>query len=135
MKVLRSMGIEHRARPEAWRSCARKEVTTQTHKRIAIKPVRAAFADMTLFDLKPRHVYQYIDQRKAKTAARREIEVLSHAFTKAVEWGYINKHPFKGEVRSKGERPRTRYVEDWEIIECLALTPKRKSGSVLAVQA
>jgi integrase len=112
-----------------------KEVTTQTHNRIAIKPVRAAFADMTLLDLKPRHVYQYIDQRKAKTAARREIEVLSHAFTKAVEWGYIDKHPFKGEVRLKGEKPRTRYVEDWEIIECLALTPKRKSGSVLAVQA
>src|SRR5690606_4508286 len=33
------------------------------------------------------------------------------------------------------EKARTRYVEDWEIVECLALTSKRKAGSVLAVQA
>jgi integrase len=61
--------------------------------------------------------------------------VLSHAFTKAVEWGFIDRHPFKGEVRLEGEKARIRYVEDWEIVECLALIPKRKAGSVLAVQA
>jgi integrase len=81
------------------------------------------------------HVYQYIDKRGGTTGARREIEILSHAFTKAVEWGYIHKHPFKGEVRLKGEKPRTRYVEDWEIVECLSLSSKRKVGSVLAIQA
>lgn len=79
--------------------------------------------------------YQYIDKRQSKVAARREIEVLSHAFTKAVEWGIIDRHPFKGEVRLAGEKPRTRYVEDWEIVECLALESKRTHGSVLAVQA
>ena len=61
--------------------------------------------------------------------------MLSHAFTKAVEWGYIDRHPFKGQVRRQGEKPRDRYVEDWEVIECLALTSKRKKGSVLAIQA
>ena len=61
--------------------------------------------------------------------------MLSHAFTKAVEWGLINRHPFKGEIRLEGERPRDRYVEDWEIIECLSLDSKRKKGSVLAIQA
>jgi integrase len=112
-----------------------KEATTQTHNRTAIKPLRAVFADVSLLDLKPRHVYLYIEKRSAKTSARREIEILSHAFTKAVEWGYIDRHPFKGQIRLTGEKPRNRYVEDWEIVECLSLTPRRLAGSVLAVQA
>lgn len=112
-----------------------KEVTTQAHNRTAIKPLRAVFANVGLLELKPRHVYQYIEKRTAKTSARREVEILSHAFTKAVEWGYIDRHPFKGQIRLTGERPRTRYVEDWEIIECLSLTPRREAGSVKAVQA
>jgi integrase len=112
-----------------------KGITTQAQNKVAIKPLRAVFADVALLDLKPRHVYQYIDKRTAKTSARREIEVLSHAFTKAVEWGYIDRHPFKGEVRLPGEQARQRYIEDWEIVECLSLESRRKSGSVLAVQA
>jgi integrase len=76
-----------------------------------------------------------VDKSEAKTAAKREIEVLSHALTKAVEWGLIDQHPFKGEVRLKSEKPRSRYIEDWEVIECLSLDSKRKKGSVLAVQA
>ncbi|WP_235837940.1 tyrosine-type recombinase/integrase [Chitinasiproducens palmae] len=112
-----------------------KEPSTQAHNRVAMKPLRAVFAAFPIRDLKPRHVYRYVDQRTAKTAARREIEILSHAFTKAVEWGIIDRHPFKGEVRLAGEKPRTRYVEDAEIIECLSLESKRRAGSVLAVQA
>nr|WP_308789246.1 tyrosine-type recombinase/integrase [Telluria antibiotica] len=90
---------------------------------------------MGLMDIKPRHVYQYVDKAKGKTGARREMEVLSHALTKAVEWGSIDRHPFKGEVRLQGEKARTRYVEDWEVVECLSLTSRRKAGSVLAAQA
>ena len=67
------------------------------------------------------------------TVAHREIEVLSHVYTKAVEWGYINRHPFKSEIRLEGEKPRTRYIEDWEIIECLTLESKQKKGSVHAI--
>ncbi|WP_229459175.1 tyrosine-type recombinase/integrase [Massilia cavernae] len=112
-----------------------KEVSTQTHNRIAVRPLRAVFADMGLLDLKPRHIYQYIEKRTAKTSAKREVEVLSHAFTKAVEWGYIDLHPFKGQVRLSGEKARTRYVEDWEVVECLSLSSRRIAGSVKAVQA
>lgn len=113
----------------------KKRVTTQAHNRSAIKPIRAIFGAMGLLEIKPRHVYKYIADATAKTGARREMEVLSHALTKAVEWGYIDRHPFKGEVRLEGEKSRTRYVEDWEIVECLSLTPRRKAGSVLAAQA
>jgi integrase len=80
-------------------------------------------------------IYRYVDKRSAKVAAHREIEVLSHAFTKAVEWGHIDRHPFKGEVRLRAETPRDRHIEDWEIVECLALDSRRKTGSVLAIQA
>jgi integrase len=112
-----------------------KAVRSQAENARAITKLRAVFGDLQLEDIKPQLVYQYVDKKKAKVAAHREIAVLSHAFTKAVEWGYIDRHPFKGEVRLKGEAPRTRYVEDWEVVECLALSSKRLKGSVLAIQA
>ncbi len=113
----------------------KKAITTQKQNNVAIKKVRAAFGKFALQDIKPKHIYLYIDGRTAKTSARREMELLSHAFTKAVQWGIIDRHPFKGEVLLDGEKPRTRYVEDWEVVEMLALVPRRKSGSVLAAQA
>lgn len=115
-----------------------KAVKTQESNGYALKKLRPVFASMALTSLKPHHVYKYFDERTAKTAAHREIEVLSHAFTKAVEWGLIEKHPFKDQVRLDGARAlkhRDRYVEDWEIIECLNLKPVRKKGSVLMCQA
>lgn len=110
--------------------------------------LRQVFGEMPLLPFKPQLIYKYVDMRSQKKvdpdtgkvtggriAAHREIELLSHAYTKAVEWGYIDRHPFKGEVRLQGEKSRSRYVEDWEIVECLALVPVRKSGSVLMIQA
>ena len=38
-------------------------------------------------------------------------------------------------MRLKGAKPRTRYIEDWEIVEALSLEPMRKSGSVRMIQA
>ena len=112
-----------------------KAPRTQTENIRYIAALRQVFGDLAIADMKPQLVYRYVDKRSAKIAAHREMEVLSHAFTKAVEWGYIDRHPFKGEVRLQGEKPRDRYVEDWEVLECLALDSRRKKGSVLAIQA
>lgn len=112
-----------------------KSKTTQAGNLIFIKTLRATFSDIPLTAIKPRHIYQYVEKRSAKISARREIEVLSHAFTKAVQWGYLDRHPFIGEVRLDGEKPRNRYIENWELVEALALKPTRKSGSVLMIQA
>lgn len=124
-----------------------KAPMNQTLNAIWIKQLRSVFGDMPLTTIKPQHIYKYVDMRSMKkvaangrvtggrTAAHREIEILSHAYTKGVEWGYIDRHPFKGEVRLKGEKPRDRYVEDWEVLECLSLSNTRKKGSVLAIQA
>lgn len=114
---------------------------------IAIGTLRRVFGDLPIGALSPQHIYKFVDKRSQKktnaagrtvggrTIAHREVEVLSHAYTKAVEWGYVARHPFKGEVRLQGEKPRTRYVEDWEIVECLALESKQKKGSVHAIHA
>lgn len=112
-----------------------KAVRTQTENLKNIANLRKAFSDTALTDIEPQHIYQYADKRTAKTSAKREIEVLSHAFTKAVQWGLIKTHPFKGEVRLEGSTPRTRYVEDWELVEVLVLPSRRKKGSVGMIQA
>lgn len=113
-----------------------------------LKMLKRVFGAHPLMPFTPQLVYQYVDKRSVKKvdpetgrvtggviAAHREIELLSHAYTKAVQWGYIDRHPFKHEVRLQGETPRDRYVEDWEIVEALSLDCKRKRGSVMMIQA
>lgn len=95
-------------------------------------------------DIEPSDVFEYVNKRvdntgrQVLTAAHREAEVLSHAFTWAVQWGIIKAHPFKKEVRFERElqpKRKERYVEDWEIVEALSLVPMRKRGSVRMCQA
>jgi integrase len=118
-----------------------KAAATQRGDNLALVNLRKVFGDMRLEDLEPQHIYKYVDTRMNKQGQKslatgvHETRVFKHAFTKAVEWGLMPRHPFKGEVRLKGAKPRSRYVEDWEIIEALSLVPKRKSGSVLMLQA
>lgn len=114
-----------------------KAPKTQSNNLAAVPLLRAAFGGMVLAEFRPVHVYQYAERRNktSRTMARREIAVLSHAFTKAVEWGLIERHPFIKQVRLKGGKSRTRYIEDWEFEEALALPSRHKKGSVLAIQA
>ena len=111
---------------------------TRRNKVAHLAKLRAVFGHFGLLEIKPRHVYGYIDQRRqmgGKVAGQREIETLSHAYTKAVEWGLIDKHPFLGQVRIQGNGPRDRYVEDWEIAEVMRLPSRRKKGSAGMLQA
>lgn len=124
-----------------------KAPATQTANALYIRQLTSVFGAMPLAAIKPQHIYKYVDKRRQKKTtdsgrttggiaiAHREVKVLSHALTKAVEWGYIDRHPFKNELRLTGEKPRDRYIEDWEILECLKLDSTRKKGSVLMIQA
>lgn len=125
-----------------------KSPKSQENNLNQLKMLRRVFAQVPLASVVPRTVYTYVDKRAQKkldpqtgkvtggrVIAHREIELLSHAYTKAVEWGFLDRHPFKNEVRLTGEKPRTRYVNDEEVIEALSLVPRRKSGSVLMIQA
>lgn len=112
-----------------------KAPRTQYDNHERIGRIRAVFGENSLEFIKPQHVYLYVDKASSKTVAGKDMKVFSHVFTKAVEWGYIDRHPFKGQVRLEGDAPRDRYVEDWELVECLKLSSKRKKGSVRMVQA
>jgi integrase len=115
-----------------------KAPQTQKGNAEAIRRLKAVFGDMSVVEFRPQHAYQYRDRRgrQSPTQANRELEVLSHSFTKAIEWGVRDTHPMiEGKFRKIPTTPRSRYVEDWEIIEALSLESRRKSGSVLAVRA
>ena len=98
-----------------------KAATSQESNNISIRKLRAVFGHMPIETVKPKHVYQYRDLRgrQGKSSANRDIEVLSHAFTKAIEWGLCEDHPVKGKVRKFSTPPRKRYIENWEISEAL----------------
>lgn len=114
---------------------SQKAVQTYAGDKYHFQQLMKVFERVGLNDITPQDIYKYIDKRDAKIAARREKAMLSHAFTKAVEWGYIKKHPFKGEVRLKGEKARTRYIENWELDEVRAMLPRKKGDPLLVIQA
>jgi hypothetical protein len=112
-----------------------KAIRTQESNAFAMVRLKPILGAIPILQLTPQLVREYFDKREHKIAARREIEVLSHAYTKAVEWGHIDRHPFKWELRLPREESRKRDVQDWEVFELLSLTPRRRAGGVLAIQS
>lgn len=103
-----------------------KSSPTQKSNLYAMENVRRVFGHLGLNDIRPKDIYNYVAKRTKKRAAEMERALLSHAFTKAVEWGYLDRHPFKGEVRiQESIKKDKRYVEDWEIEAAIALKPRR----------
>jgi integrase len=60
--------------------------------------------------------------RASPVSANRAKALLSHVFSKAIEWGVVESNPCKV-VRAFPERPRTRYVTDAEYRAALKLAP------------
>ena len=100
-----------------------KAIKTQESNNYSLRKLRPVFGHMRIESVKPIHVYKYRDLRgkDGKTIANRDLEVLSHAFTKAIEWGLCENHPIKGKVNKFSRPPRRRYIEDWEIKEALSV--------------
>ncbi len=98
-----------------------KASKSQESNLYSIKVLMPVFGSMAIIAIKPMHVYKFMDLRgkQGKTAANRDLEVLSHAFSKAIEWGLCETHPIKGKVKKFSTPPRTRYIENWEIEEAL----------------
>jgi len=79
---------------------AKRSPKTRTSNRLALPRLKSVFGAMPIASIQPKHVYGYVVRRSrknadgtgGKTVAHREVEVLSHAYTKAVEWGYLNRH-------------------------------------------
>jgi len=62
-------------------------------------------------------IAQYRDARTAKTRANREIALLSHVFTMAMEWGFAERNPCLA-VRRNKEKVRDFYAADeiWDAV-------------------
>ena len=110
-----------------------------------IKNLKRAFGKMLPENIKPKHVYAYMDARgvASKTRANREKLLLSSIFSHMIRWGVVESNPCKV-FKNFREKPRDRYVEDWEYhavlalaspilraaMEIAAITGTRQGGSV-----
>lgn len=93
-----------------------KSARTQRDNVAESKYLRAFFGDMLVTQVRPHDVANYRDERTAKVRGNREIALLSHAFTRAIEWGVegLNQNPCAFVTRNK-EKPVDRYVDDAEL--------------------
>ena len=93
----------------------RKAVSTHKEQSRMLANLRRSFGAMHPRDLRQPHAAQYRDKRglMAPTTANRELEVLSHVCSMAVEWGAMDFNPLKG-LRRISRPPRDRYVTDEE---------------------
>lgn len=99
-----------------------KKPRTQADYIDAIARLRPVFGAMWPEDLRPKHVYQYLRERSAKTRANREVAVLSNVMQQAIEMGLVDANPCR-QVRRNPERPREREVLDAEVAGFMAHTP------------
>ena len=99
-----------------------KAPRTQLDNLAEIKNLKQAFGKMLPENIKPKHVYAYLDARgvTSKTRANREKSLLSSVFSTMVRWGIVESNPCKV-VKSFTEKPRDRYVEDWEYQAVISL--------------
>lgn len=101
-----------------------KAPRTQRDNSYEMKPVRAVFGKMDPRQFKARHGYAYFNERK-KTSLKRagaELALLSHVFTKAVEWGIVDENPCK-HIRKERPKPRCRYVTGTEYAAAYSKMP------------
>ncbi|MGV6807056.1 MAG: hypothetical protein ACWA5K_04040, partial [bacterium] len=98
-----------------------KAPATQRSNLYSIRRLRKAIpANMPVVAFRTHHAYQYRDQiarLESKKKANLDLEVLSHLFTKCLQWGTpsLIEHPIRGKIEKLSLPSRTRYVEDDEL--------------------
>lgn len=105
-----------------------KAIATQTSNYRSLARLRSALGDNVITAVSPQAIYKYRDicgRKHSKKYANLDLEVLSHCFTKAIEWGVISIHPMTDKKVVKFSlEARDRYVEDWELEEwCKVASP------------
>lgn len=109
-----------------------KGKTTRENNLASIERIKKVFANVKVEGFKSAWVYRYRDETVKKYASERydfkkstnnDLELLSHMFSKAIEWGAINndEHPMRGLRIKFSLGDRDRYVEDWELKEFLSV--------------
>lgn len=80
--------------------------------------LKSDFANIHLRDFTPDHAKDYAKERLrvvSGSSVNREINLLSHCFTVAIEWGWITENPFHNIKRPKSSKPRDRLATNEEI--------------------
>lgn len=105
----------------------KKAPATQRSNTRSLERIRKAFDRSPVAAVEPVHIYQFRDAvglKFGQKTANLDLEVLSHMFTKAIEWGSRRDHPMTGKKVVKFSiAPRDRYVEDWELGEAMQVAP------------
>jgi len=73
-----------------------KAPATRRSNQYSLQRIRKAFAGNPVALIRPKHLYQYRDhtgKHESKKKANLDLEVLSHMFTKSIEWGVRDDHP------------------------------------------
>lgn len=110
----------------------KKGKTTRNNNMYSLERIKEVFAKVKIKGFKSSWVFRYRDQTQKKYATdshdfkkstNNDIEVLSHMFSKAIEWGAINndEHPMRGLNIKFSLEDRDRYVADWELQEFLSI--------------
>ncbi|MGE5319651.1 MAG: tyrosine-type recombinase/integrase [Hyphomicrobiaceae bacterium] len=101
-----------------------KAPRTQADNKKELANLGKAFGHMHPQSVRPVHVYQYLDARGAiaPVRANREVALLSHVFSYAIRWGAVEANPCR-DIKKHSEKPRKRYVEDWEYRAVYAIAP------------
>ena len=101
----------------------RRRPRTQGDYQDCWKVLEKVFADVDATKVGPKHVRQYMDKRGASSEVRanREKAVLHNIFSWAFERGIVTINPVIG-VKSFPEQARTKYIEDSEYDQFLALS-------------
>jgi integrase len=89
------------------------EKTQMEYSRQAGK-IRKMWGGRRLDEVRPMHIAQYLDQHPHKVTANREVSLLSSIYSFAMRWGWCDHNPCRG-VRRHSEKPRERYIEDFEL--------------------
>lgn len=105
-----------------------KALATQKSNFRSLSRLRSALGDNVITSVTSQAIYKYRDlcgRKHSKKYANLDLEVLSHCFTKAIEWGAIASHPMTDKKVVKFSlEGRDRYVEDWELEEwCKVASP------------
>lgn len=101
-----------------------KAKASQTKDHEHAKALRAWCGLEAPENITPADVAQFLRRSTKKVAANRQKALLSHVFTKAMEWGEVTANPCKG-VHRNPEKPRDRYPEDWEMFTIMKLASRR----------
>jgi integrase len=108
----------------------KRSAQTRTDQAKELQRLKAVFGDMLHDSVTTQHCYRYVDCRRDKegnpvpTAARHEISLLGHVFSKAIRWGVATVNPVRA-MEKASRNVRLRYVTDAEYEAVRALAGER----------